>query len=320
MSTIIALFKHPTVDDTSNRKRLVRDTLVEGLATTVFVYFGTLSAVSTGLKLVGSGQLEDVARVLPIAMAFGVSIMALVYAIGHVSGGHMNPGVSLLMMLKRQMSWKKMLCYWAAQFLGAIVASSLVWGSSSSLAGEEKYAGEDYERPPFALGATTLNPLISSGNGFLLELMGSFFFYFVISQTALDKTGIAHTHFPAIPIGFTLVVVHICLIPFTGCGVNPARTFGPSMVVCMSSSSDYSCSAVVGPWYWIYWIGPFMASWLVAEVTALMEWNVQEDEDAIGTKKTEDMAMLDAPDEVVNGFLADKVVEKMEQAPKDVEC
>ena len=64
-----------------------------------------------------------------------------------------------------------------------------------------------------------------------------------------------------------------------------------------------------------------MASWLVAEVTALMEWNVQEDEDATGTKKTEDMAMLGAPDEVVNGFLADKVVEKMEQARhEDVEC
>ena len=86
MATILALFKNPTIDDTSNRKRLVRDTLVEGLATTVFVYFGTLSAVSTGRKLVGSGKVEDVARILPIAMAFGVSIMALVYAIGHITG------------------------------------------------------------------------------------------------------------------------------------------------------------------------------------------------------------------------------------------
>lgn len=125
----------------------------------------------------------------------------------------MNPGVSLLMLLKREMSWKKMLCYWAAQLLGAIVASSLVWGSTSGLAGEDKLTGEVYNRPPLLLGATTLDPLITVGNGFLIELMGSFFFYFVIAQTALDKKGIATTAFPAIPIGLSLVVVHICLIP-----------------------------------------------------------------------------------------------------------
>jgi glycerol uptake facilitator-like aquaporin len=105
-----------------------------------------------------------------------------------------------------------MLCYWVAQLLGALLASSLVWGSSSGLEGEDKY-GDAYDRPPLLLGATTLDSLISVGNGFLLELLGSFFFYFVIAQTALDKKGIASTDFPAIPIGFTLVVVHICLIP-----------------------------------------------------------------------------------------------------------
>lgn len=81
------------------------------------------------------------------------------------------------------------------------------------MSGEDKYDGEDYNRPPFLLGANGLDPIVTTGNGFLLELMGSFFFFFVISQTALDKNGIALTNFPAIPIGFTLVVVHICLIP-----------------------------------------------------------------------------------------------------------
>lgn len=116
-------------------------------------------------------------------------------------------------MLRGHMSWKKMFCYWGAQFLGAIVASSLVWGASSGISGKDSYATEVYDRPPFLLGANALDPVISAGNGFLLELMGSFFFLFVISQTALDKKGIALTNFPAIPIGFTLVIVHICLIP-----------------------------------------------------------------------------------------------------------
>lgn len=86
MSTIAAIFRNQAPDDTSNRKRLIRDTLIEGLATTLFVFFGTFSVISTGRKLVGSGEREDVARVLPIAMAFGVSIMVLVYAIGHITG------------------------------------------------------------------------------------------------------------------------------------------------------------------------------------------------------------------------------------------
>lgn len=83
------------------------------------------------------------------------------------------------------------------------------------------------------------------------------------------------------------------------------------MVVCMSSSGD--CSAVVGSWYWIYWVGPFLASWLVAEVTALMEWNVEEYDVDLTAKKTEDMAMLGTPDDVVNEAVADMVVEKMKE-------
>jgi len=272
MSTILDIMSKPAVDDTSNRKRLIRDSLIEMLATCVFVYAGTLSAASTGHKLVNEGAIDDISRILPIAVAFGVSILVLAYSIGHLTGGHMNPGVSLLMFFRRQLSFTKMLSYWIAQFTGALLASSLVWGSISDLAGLAKNGEVLYNRPPFELGATTLDEALSTGNGFLLEFMGSFFFYFVIAQTALDTRGIGQSYFPAIPIGLSLVVVHICLIPFTGCGVNPARTFGPSMVVCMTGSR---CDLVVGSWYWIYWIGPFLAAFVVAEITNLMQMEVE---------------------------------------------
>lgn len=275
MSSILALIKNPAPDDSSNIKKLIKHSLIELCATTVFVYFGTLSAVSTGTKLGGgSGSGADVARIFPIAFSFGITIMCLVYSIGHITGGHMNPGVSFLMFLQRQISLNKMLPYWLVQLTGSLLASSLVWASVTSLAGSEK--GEDrYHNPPFELGSTTLDSKISSSNGFLLELMGSFFFYFVVSQTALDKNGIAKTSFPAIPIGFSLVVVHICLIPFTGCGVNPARTFGPAMVTCMSP--DGNCEGAVGDWWWIYFVGPFVAAFLVAEITALINWDVEDE-------------------------------------------
>ena len=210
-----------------------------------------------------------------IAFSFGISIMTLAYSIGHITGGHMNPGVSFLMFLRRQMSGYKMICYWGAQLLGAVLGSSLMWGCVNNLAGEIKVDGT-FQRPPFDLGATVLDPTITIGNGFLLELMGSFFFFFVIAQTALDKRGIAESFFPAIPIGFSLIIVHICLIPFTGCGVNPARTFGPSMVVCMAGGD---CAAVMQPHYWIYYAGPLIAAWGVSEITILMNYS-WEDEDS----------------------------------------
>lgn len=283
MSSIRNIVNNPAPDDISNRKKLVKQSLIEFCATTVFIYFGTLSAVSTGTKLGdGTGKGQDVARIMPIAFTFGITIMCLAYSIGHITGGHMNPGVSFLMFLHRQISFTKMLYYWAAQFFGSILASALVWGSTSNL-GEVSSDASDgsllmYPNIPFLLGSTTLNDKVSVGNGFLLELMGSFFFYFVISQTALDERGIARSKFPAIPIGFSLVVVHICLIPFTGCGVNPARTFGPAVMTCMVANANGvvgDCEAAVGEFWWIYYIGPLLAALLVVEFSSLMHWDVE---------------------------------------------
>lgn len=280
MSCILSLFNTPDPDDTSNKMLIRRDVLIEFVSTTVFVYFGTLSVLATGSLLVGSGLEEDAAKLFPIAFAFGVGITVLVYSMGHLTGGHMNPGVSLMMYLLREISLKRMLFYWLAQFIGAILASSLLWGSLSE-------PTKDFNSGPLLnLGATTLNPALNSGNGFLLELMGSFFFYFVIAQTALDKRGVADSFFPPLAIGFSLVVVHVGLIPFTGCGVNPARTFGPSMVVCMDPDGD--CGEVVQSSYWIYWIGPFTASFLVAEFHNYMGVRIakaEEEEDAIKESK-----------------------------------
>jgi aquaporin-1 len=291
MATLINLFKNDTgcPDDMARPKMVLRDSLVEFMATTVFVYFGTLSAVSTGSYLVNEDISKDVARALPIALSFGVTISVMVYSIGHITGGHMNPGVSLLMRLRQQISLRKMACYWVCQFAGSLLGSALVWGSVSGL-----QVHEEVNRPPFNLGATTLNPSLSTGNGFLLELMGSFFFYFVISQTALDKGGIASSYFAPLAIGLSLVVTHIGLIPLTGCGVNPARTFGPSMVVCMAGN----CSNVVQSSYWIYWVAPFLASFLVAELTHWLQMEVVEDENEMLIKQVETFEIDELVDSV----------------------
>lgn len=277
MSSIFNILTKPAPDESMTK--ILRDSVVEWIATTLFVFSGTLSAVSTSFTISQSEGIDhkpDVAQILPIAVVFGISILALAHSIGHLSGGHMNPGVTLLMYLKRQVSLTKLICYWVSQFVGAVLGASLMWGCTSDI-----HENDEIDRPPFLLGSTTLSPDLSHFNGFLIEFMGSVFFYFVIAQTALDKRGIATTAFPALPIGLVLIVVHILLIPFTGCGVNPARTFGPSMVVCMASSADDNCSGAVGDWYWIYFIGPFCASFVVAEITNLLELTVDGDDEEV---------------------------------------
>lgn len=272
MSSILKLLSSDKPDDTSNTNKLIKHTAIEFIATTAFVYFGTLSAVSTGTQL-EMDQQQDVARVFPIAFTFGTTIMCLVYAIGHITG-HMNPGVSFLMALRGQISLHKMGCYWMAQFTGATLGSLLVLASTR---------GDNTIVPAFKLGSNILNPDISVMSGFLVELFGSFFFYFVISESALDTKGIASTPgFPQIAIGFSLIVTHICLIPFTGCGVNPARTFGPAIVTCAhtaatSGDSSVSCSDVIGSWWWIYFLAPLVAALMVAEITVLIEWDVEKE-------------------------------------------
>lgn len=207
----------------------------------------------------------------------------------------MNPAVSLLMFFKGQMSIKKMAGYWLAQFIGALLASSLLWGSVSDMQGPIPGTEIVVRRPPLDLGATVVNPGLSHGNAFLLEFMGSFFFYLVIAQTALDKRGVAQSMFPAIPIGLVLVVVHITLIPFTGCGVNPARTFGPSMVVCMVGS----CDRVVHDTYWVYYIAPFVAAFVVAEVTTWMEYDPDAEEDGTVKEAVEEAPTQESPEKAV---------------------
>ena len=267
MATILNVLKNPAPAESS--KKILRDALVEFVATSLFVFVGTIAGSSTGWEGFQEEKSVSTARILPIAMSFGLAILALAHSIGHLTGGHMNPGVTLMMFLRGQLGGFKLGAYWIAQFLGSLLGAAITLGCTSELAGETSDTGESFTLG--SLASTTLSPDLSTGNGFLAEFMGSVVFYFVIAQTALDKRGIATTPFPALPIGLVLVAVHVGLIPLTGCGINPARTFGPSMVSCMRSSN--LCDQVVQSSYWIYYIGPFLASLVVAELTNLMAWN-----------------------------------------------
>jgi aquaporin Z len=176
--------------------------IAEVLGTFVLVFIGSLAILAS------SG---DSAATVAIAFGFGIALLAGLYAFGEVSGGHFNPIVSLAMFLDRRLSALDAIWYWLAQFVGAIAASLVVLVT---------FASRDAVR-------VTATRSSSDVRGFFLELICSAIFVVVILQvTRSDRYG--PTALLSIPL--TLFTMHLALVPFTGCSLNPARTFGPDLV------------------------------------------------------------------------------------------
>lgn len=250
---------------------------------TMFVFIGTASVAATGEFLVDDTDLTvkaNVARIMPIATTFGIAIVVLAFGAGPISGGHINPAVTLALLIHRRVSPFRACCYCGAQFIGAVFGSLLLWASIS----QSSYAfhnpatattlknftiGVDVVpavgNPPFFLGANALNPVLSPGNGLLLEIMGTSLLVGTVLLTAADKRSMGKSiNLAPIPIGFSVWIAHLCLIPWTGCGINPARTFGPHFVNSIAGKDMWK-----GNW-WIYYLGPAFGSILTSLVVFSM--------------------------------------------------
>lgn len=200
----------------------------EMLGTFVLVFGGTTAIVATGMT--GSPVL------VVVGLAFGLALLAGLYAFGEVSGGHFNPAVSLAMFLDRRLTANDLVSYWVAQFAGGILAAIVLWLATSrdSVAGTVTVPGPD-----------------GSGTAFLIELVFTAIFVAVILQASASGR-FGSSALLAIPL--TLVAVHLAAIPFSGSSVNPARTFGPDLIG--------------GEWdgFWIYLIAPPLGAVLAVVV------------------------------------------------------
>jgi len=171
---------------------------------------GTFVLVFVGTTGVAGAERTTAPILLAAAFAFGLGLLAALYAFGEVSGGHFNPAVSLAMFLDRRLGPGDLVRYWAAQFAGGILASLVLLVATSR-----------------AVVATTANRPVSSGTGFTIELVGTAIFVTVILQASRSER-FGTSALIAIPL--TLVSIHLVAIPFTGCSVNPARSLGPDLV------------------------------------------------------------------------------------------
>jgi glycerol uptake facilitator protein len=185
----------------------------EFLGTGFLVYVGAGSAAATGVIASGTKVPFSMAQLGVISFAFMLVIVGAVYAIGHISGGHINPAVTLSLAISGKFPWRELPGYWAAQLLGAIAGAAAIFltlGRAAAVA-----AGG---------GVTSYNPAsMGFGRGLVIEALGTFILVFVIFGV------IDHRAVPGwapMAIGAIVFAIIIILGPATGAAINPARYLG----------------------------------------------------------------------------------------------
>lgn len=223
--------------------------IAECIGTTVLVVLGCGTAMLVGCDAANGGGY------VLTAFAFGLSIVAMAYSIGNISGCHINPAVSLGVLLSGRMSNKDFVYYVIAQCIGALIGASLLStiftaGNVTDMTG--------------GLGTNGLAGVHgSSVAGLLVEVVLTFIF--VINILGVTSPKFNHGSFGGLIIGLTLVGVHILGIGLTGTSVNPARSFGPAVVAaCGGNGAPIECLPV-------FIIGPLVGAALAAFIYRALE-------------------------------------------------
>src|SRR5262245_48619581 len=216
-------------------------------------FFGTLWLVlgGCGAAVLAAGFPGLGIGFLGVAFAFGLTVLTMAYAVGHISGGHFNPAVTLGLWSAGRCASKHVIPYIIAQVIGAIVAALVLWWIASGK--------PDWVRGGFAAnGYGDLSPgKYSLGSCFLTEVVMTFFFLFVIIGTTSKG---AAAGFAGIPIGLALTLIHLVSIPVTNTSVNPARSTGPALF----AGGDYIVQL------WLFWLAPIIGALIAGLLTRWM--------------------------------------------------
>ncbi len=180
------------------------------------------------LTLLGCGTAVFVgcgepAGVFATAAAFGLSVIAMAYTIGGISGCHINPAITLGVALSKRMSWKDACGYWVGQFIGGIIGAAILY-AIVSVTGAPGAMGN-----PAGLGTNGIANAGGVGGAMLVEIVATFLFVLVVLGTTDDKKGAGNL--AGLAIGLSLILIHLVCINLTGTSVNPARSFGPALFV-----------------------------------------------------------------------------------------
>jgi MIP family channel proteins len=205
------------------RPGLLRRSVAEGIAAFALVFAGCGAVVANATH-------QDALGAVGVSLVFGLVIMVMIYATGHLSGAHINPAVTIAFTLTRHFPGRDAVAYIAAQLLGAAAGAFLLLAAWSS--------------KPANLGSTV--PSVGTGTAFLYEVVLTAFLMFVIIAVATDTRAVGAA--AAIAIGGTVGLDALFGGPITGASMNPARSFGPALAS--------------GTWtdFWIYVAGPVLGA------------------------------------------------------------
>ena len=214
--------------------------IAEMIGTMVLVLMGCGSAVIAGgaAEAVGTGV-----GTIGVAMAFGLSVVAMAYAIGGISGCHINPAITLGVLLSGRMSGKDAAMYMVFQVIGAVIGSAILYALVSTGA----HGG------PTATGSNGFADGMML-QAFIAEAVFTFIFVLVVLGSTDSEKGAGNL--AGLAIGLTLVLVHIVCIPVTGTSVNPARSIGPALFQGGEALSQL----------WLFIVAPFVGAALSAVV------------------------------------------------------
>ena len=230
----------------------LRKYIAEAIGTMVLVVLGCGTAMLVGCNAASGGGY------ILTALAFGLSIVAMAYSIGNISGCHINPAVSLGVMLSGGLDSRDFLGYVVAQCIGALVGAGLL-SLIFNLGGVTDMTG--------GLGTNGLAGVNGSAfAGLLVEIILTFIFITCI--LGVTSRGANHGSFAGLVIGLTLTGVHILGIGLTGTSVNPARSIGPAIVLAINGSSAALASL------WVFIVGPLIGAVLAAFVYNFLESNI----------------------------------------------
>lgn len=208
-----------------------------GTFTFIFIAAGSICA-DQYLRAAGQGGVG----VLGIALAHGLAFGIMVTAVGHISGGHLNPAVTIGFWVTKRLGTLQSIGYWIAQLLGAIAASYLI----AAIVPESVWR-------PAALGAPDLSPDFARIHGMALEAVLTFFLVFVVFATAVDSRG-AFNKIAGFATGLTIAMGYLVGAAFTGAAMNPARALGPALAAHHWQNHG------------VFWVGPLLGGVLAGVI------------------------------------------------------
>ena len=230
-------------------------------------FFGTFWLVfgGCGAAVLAAGFPGFGIGFLGVAFAFGLTVLTMAYAVGHISGGHFNSAVTIGLWSAGRCPARYVIPYIIAQVIAAIIAAAILWIIASSQPGwvPGRFAANGYgDLSPGKYGL---------GGCFLMEVVMTFFFLFIIIGSTSKG---AAAGFAGIPIGLALTLIHLVSIPVTNTSVNPARSTGPALF----AGGEY-----IGQ-LWLFWLAPIIG----AVIAGLLARWIYEQEAIVDTLVVEE--------------------------------